>query len=635
LTLKVDMGMGDESFSGFVSVGKKVLFEVWDAKGMTSEFLGEVYINDLEECREMYEGSFPLQAATLESTKREKQIYKGYHLDPTTKVYKPPEAKDSRSSVSEWSAGMGGSKANLKEDNVQGELSISARWVFPEPVADFGPRPEGGAEREKYDEEVEKARNTGRLNLSIRRATGLKSRDAGVLSSRGETASPFVKIWVFNEEGKKWRLVGSTKTMKTTEPVWNEDFVIRMYSGKYEARMDKFGLAAAKRDAAIEIKFAPDNPQGHGVKVFETDTFADVIMKAQKAIETMSVKEKSGANSGGISQYDGITISPYRNIALGFVAPPQFSLRKDKMGSTMSEAAKIGIGREENRERQYARALGDELNWKPIGPDQTLKEVKDDLMDFSVQIANDKPVTKVHMRLIEHSKGYELTNPLYQEYKIEMREKQSKMTDSATDGFCWAPYKPHGPAAESPFYYAPGLCKGVAEWRRAECVPTPGVPSSMSLTWMVPSAGKLGGSPQFSTAGDPKGLPGDQPDVNEADCRQMGSVAVFKPEGPDFDPEVKIKREELYNEAVTFADNRVPIRQIVADLNRDLNTFYMMRKEQVWEETKLDAEGKPVTRTVEGRSMPKPKKITFENVQAKILQARAEKEKAAKNRRQE
>jgi hypothetical protein len=67
LTLKVDMGMGDESFSGFVSVGKKVLFEVWDAKGITSEFLGEVYINDLEECREMYEGSFPLQAGTLES----------------------------------------------------------------------------------------------------------------------------------------------------------------------------------------------------------------------------------------------------------------------------------------------------------------------------------------------------------------------------------------------------------------------------------------------------------------------------------------------------------------------------------------------------------------------------------------
>jgi hypothetical protein len=160
---------------------------------------------------------------------------------------------------------------------------------------------------------------------------------------------------------------------------------------------------------------------------------------------------------------------------------------------------------------------------------------------------------------------------------------------------------------------------------------------------MVPSAGKLGGSPQFSTAGDPKGLPGDQPDVNEGECRQMGSVAVFKPEGPDFDPDVKLKREELYNEAVTFADNRVPIRQIVADLNRDLNTFYMMRKEQVWEETldgvngrslKLDAEGKPVTRTVEGRSMPKPKKITFENVQAKIQQARAEKEKALKNRRE-
>jgi hypothetical protein len=36
----------------------------------------------------------------------------------------------------------------------------------------------------------------------------------------------------------------------------------------------------------------------------------------------------------------------------------------------------------------------------------------------------------------------------------------------------------------------------------------------------------------------------------------------------------------------------------------------------------------------EGRSMPKPKKITFENVQAKIQQARADKEKALKNRRE-
>merc|ERR1719174_716931 len=364
LTVKVDTGMGDTEFAGFVQVGKKILLEVWDHKGTgRNEFLGEVYINDLEECREMYEGSFPLQPATQESIKRE--VFKGYQLDPN-KVYVPPGTRDSRDKTTEWMTGLQGTKDKTKEGDVQGELSISARWVFPEPVDDNHISNKNREEitdpkeQDKYDEEVEKMRNTGRLSLSVRRASGLKAHNAGVLSSRGETADPFVKIWVYNEEGKKWRLVGQTKTQKSTEPVFSETFEIQMYAGSYEARMDRYGVTAGKRDTTVEIKFGPNDPDRHGVKLFENDTFSDLIMKVQRAIETLARREKmssTGLDTSRITQYDGINISPHRHIALGFVAPAKFSLRKEKGFDKMQEAAKEKMKMEENREKQFDREI--------------------------------------------------------------------------------------------------------------------------------------------------------------------------------------------------------------------------------------------------------------------------------------
>merc|ERR550514_853622 len=78
LTVKVDTGLGDTEFSGFVEVGKKILLEVWDEQKLRNEFLGEVYIHDLEECRELYEGSFNLNHAVPESIKREGKIFTSY-----------------------------------------------------------------------------------------------------------------------------------------------------------------------------------------------------------------------------------------------------------------------------------------------------------------------------------------------------------------------------------------------------------------------------------------------------------------------------------------------------------------------------------------------------------------------------
>merc|ERR1719375_2180194 len=67
------------------------------------------------------------------------------------------------------------------------------------------------------------------------------------------------------------------------------------------------------------------------------------------------------------------------------------------------------------------------------------------------------------------------------------------------------------------------------------------------------------------------------------------------------------RRKALYEEAVTLANQRVPLRQIVQDLNRSLEEFYVLRKEEV-------------------SGLPKPKKITFENVQARVQQARVDAE---------
>jgi hypothetical protein len=604
LTVKVDTGMGDTEFAGFVQVGKKILLEVWDHKGTgRNEFLGEVYINDLEECREMYEGSFPLQPATQESIKRD--VYKGYHLD-SKKVYVPPATRDSRDKTTEWTTGLQGTKDKTKEGDVQGELSISARWVFPEPVDDNHISNKNREEitdpkeQDKYDEEVEKMRNTGRLSLSVRRGSGLKAHNAGVLSSRGETADPFVKIWVYNEEGKKWRLVGQTKTQKSTEPVWSEMFEIRMYSGSYEARMDRFGVTAGKRDTTVEIKFGPNDTAGHGVKLFENDSFSDLILKVQRAIETLARREKmsaTGIDATRITKYDGINISPHRHIALGFVAPPLFSLKREKGLDKMTEAAKIAMNREENREKQFDRELADETNWMPIDPGDTVRETKHDLMDFKVKVKDNAPLREIHLRIIEHSRGYELTNPHYGEYKENYREKQKLLGGSSDTATCWAPYTPHGPNAETPFYYAPGMSKGVAEWRKGKFERNEEDPTKITVTWDVPSAGTVGSKQSAIVDAE---LPEDQVLFTGP------GAGNFKME-KDVDEEMKKKREELYNDAITFARQKVPIRQIVTDLNRSLTDFYMLRKEEV-------------------TGLPKPKKISFENVQAKIQQAQMESE---------
>jgi hypothetical protein len=223
-------------------------------------------------------------------------------------------------------------------------------------------------------------------------------------------------------------------------------------------------------------------------------------------------------------------------------------------------------------------------------------------MDFKVKIDENKPLTEVHMRIIEHSRGYELSNPRYGELKDKMRKNQKLLEDSADSTIGWAPYRPHGPNKDAKaFYYAPGECKAVAEYRRAklEKVEQEDNKSNTTMytcTWMVPSAGAPGGETVTVT------------EVREEEIliTGMGS-GNFKVE-KDVDKEIANKRKELYEEAVTFANQRVPLRQIVKDLNQSLTDFYILRKEEV-------------------TSLPKPKKITFENVQAKISLAREMKAK--------
>jgi hypothetical protein len=226
-------------------------------------------------------------------------------------------------------------------------------------------------------------------------------------------------------------------------------------------------------------------------------------------------------------------------------------------------------------------------------------------MDFKVKIEEGKPLTEIHLRIIEHSRGYEMTNSRYGEYKEEMRAKQNKLrtgglADSENALVGWAPYKPHGAIGQGPFYYAPGFCKGTPEYRKAKVerqsddTANP-LYNKITCTWLVPSAGELGGEMVLENV------------RNDDEVLFTGPGAGnFKIEA-DIDPQIKEKREQLYKEAITFANQRVPLRQIVQDLNRSLEEFYVLRKEEV-------------------TGLPKPKKITFENVQAKVQQAKVDAE---------
>lgn len=78
-----------------------------------------------------------------------------------------------------------------------------------------------------------------------------------------------------------------------------------------------------------------------------------------------------------------------------------------------------------------------------------------------------------------------------------------------------------------------------------------------------------------------------------------GNFRIEDDQNEDF----RKKREELYNEAIALANTRVPLRQIVQDLNNRLDEFYLLQKEKE-------------------AGLAKPKKITFENVQAKVQEAR-------------
>jgi hypothetical protein len=531
-------------------------------------------------------------------------------------------------------------KDKLKEEQVQGELSISARWIFPEPLPDNHPtkqdRPDDINKQKEYDEDVERTRNTGRLSLSIRRGSGLKSH--GAMSER-DIANPFVKIWVYNEEGKKWRYVTKTATVTgTTEPVFGESKEIRMYSGSYEARMDRWGVQGSeKRDSVVEIGFGDKEGFNakHGVRLFETDTFSDLIMKVQRAIETLARRDKmsaSGIDSSRITEYDGINITPHRHICLGFVAPAQFSLRKKGFGTSTVQSIKTNVGAQQSLREKFDRELLNEGNWRPIDPGESLKEIQGELNDFKVQIEEGKEV-ELHLRIIEHSRGYELTNYRYAEFKDNLRSTQEKRNEIEGSMRGWAPYKPYASCGDGDenlhgaFYYAPGACKEVAEWRKARVTrqsddPKAELYKTMKVEWLVPSAGPLGG--KLNDVVDDRRVIKDgleyskgrdaMVDFSFCEDREVllsgAGTGNFRIEDDGGNVNFMKKRVELYNEAIALSNQRVPLRQIVQDLNNRLDEFYLLEKEK----------------TAGNAGLARPKKITFENVQAKVQEARVDAE---------
>jgi hypothetical protein len=667
---EVNTGFGNDEFADFVDVGQKVLLEVWDKDNLgTQQFCGEVWLNDLEECRELYEGTFDLKASTTASEMTQMNV--GYKLDPKAKnepehsgvqrVYTPPERERGPGILSRVPGTKKGKAIG------QGHLNFSARWVFPA-GKDPGPNPAGDTPAEnlpadkrklltEWEEKRDRSRHSGKLTLSIKRATNLPQ-------GAQKTCDPFVKVWVYHEEKKVWRLVGETEQKsKTMNPVWNETWDIMMYSGSYEARMDRRGVQGAGALApTVRMEYGSKTTQKHGVRIFETDTVSDVYIKIQKSLDHMSLMEKKQTGNP-VSTYDGIRVSSDRNVLLGFI-PPEGLRPKKYIAGKMAEAAATSVGKEDLG-KKLERALKAENNWKPLHHSRPMADVKMDLNDF-ICADGSKDGRKIHLRVIEKSQMYELINPRY----FEFAKKQRKDVDSddasaagyalytpiwAVEIFCKALGKALGerhPLTEE----AKGqdvetsllalrsvldklakllptmqedqqtlresleveikVLEGFQEWRPARIISGSEeeddvVTDIVTASWCVPSAG-----PPYR----PTLWPGDQSETiwkhGETSRKLYRKDVLYSHQAnaghgieDDADPDIGHKRAELYKDAEEYQAQGLGIPHIVKSLNEALDREYAQQKEK------------------KQGGLAKPKPFTYESVSGYLTKVKTEKAK--------
>jgi hypothetical protein len=613
VTVQVDTGAGDEEFIEQVDVGKRILLEVWDSDIGKDDFLGEAIITNLEQLTDStHDFVKPLMPASQET---DITNYFGSYSESkvhSTKVFKPPTREGISSG---WQKkDMLNKKSNQKQP-IRGQVHFSARWQFPaEPpgiVKDGEEVPEDSMDDRQKEEYLRKC-HTGALILNLKRCTDVLNCGSG-----HHLSDPEIRVWIQDEKSGKWRKVGKTAYKPSTlNPVFQEEWHVHLFTGAFEASMDRQGLHQIEvQRKHVTVEFGKHDPMKHGIKVYGSDTVADLMEKVNMALRKLAErddKERAKRKEGGFSQYFGVQLG-LRNILLAYDDPMHIDVHQtdgniatrmargySRMAAGLKERIASMSDADKNTMRQ--RELKNENNWQPLKTTWRLEDY------FTLYRLNEKgPSGKPQpIRALEGTAGYARMNQNYYDEFYKSVEKAGEVDEF---GKCsgYALYEHFWEGAHVAEDGAGGGVWGkstewpvFAEWRKC----TLNHIEDPSMKWK-PSVGAEGMLPKIMKNSTPLlALQWAQPAghalggvgagaLNDEDASQLldRRQCVFNPQAPkmgggdandfaldddeqELHEELKKKKRELLQNAAELVHSGVPEPQVVQSVNKQLEAFY-------------------------------------------------------------
>jgi hypothetical protein len=414
-----DKAQQDEDFSDMISIGQKVLFEIWDYdRTSRNDFLGECWLPPLSQLTSGQRKNFRINIGNAEQDDTRPDTNKTSHPDN------------------------------------KGVLAVEALWTFPAETVPDVPV-ESIEERVKVEEKL----HTGVLRLRIIEAENIRAADD---KRKRRTSDAYVRCYIQNEtinsrkSAKKvygfdhdgFRVNSktgfhepfhTTKTqMKTLNPVWNEAATITVKTGAFEmkttqnARANAFSTQRQVQEdldrrvlassAEVEIKFRDrdtGSDQSHGVRVYLAETVYQFKEKLKMTCKRMAEENLSRDDAEKSRLLAVANSMSSRHLVMVFV--PSDRLRELKQ-------QRINFGREYNRLERMEHM--DPSHWQPLDPIRTFASYAKEY-GFGTEVQQ--------LQIIEASPAYAVKNVRYRRFEEERRTalKRQRLEDLNTEAECY------------------------------------------------------------------------------------------------------------------------------------------------------------------------------------------------------
>lgn len=426
----------DEDFMDIADVRQRIVFEVYDHdRTSLSDYLGECALPSLGSLSPVPR-TFLLPITGPTDSSRE-----AFHKDKETALQEG-------------------------EQRYKGNLWVEASWTLPaeeEVPQEAADSIEGRAERERLS-------HTGKLVLTIQKASGLRAAD-----TRG-TSDPFVSVYRRNEtilESQKsgfprglgergWTLKEVFRTSvksKTLDPVWQESFTLFLQTGAFERRtasQQHWALTRAQqqqsRQESLVASLAEQNeldltfddedrlgtgPPGsrHDVKVYlgefiyqfknrMREACRDEMRMEDQAIARLQGEELTQARHRK-AQFEALAkgISA-QHVVMVFV--PSKTLREMYNAGQRSGSPAY--------DRQYRVEYPDPASWQPLDPIRTFNHYAS-MYGFATRGPH-------HIRVVEGTENYKFRNSRYRMFMETQERWQKRVEDvnSSSECFGYAKY---------------------------------------------------------------------------------------------------------------------------------------------------------------------------------------------------